>query len=431
MNSRCMKRIMIFTLLILCGSIVWGSTVVQAEVNDDVSLTAEEVDALIMMRYTEEDTTTSAQRNIDDVALGEIVVDPASLPDNEFYRAKVTAILSEESKEVYEGFTEDTQHVEVLILNGNDKETTLDLVYGGLVSIDTYQRLSVGDKVVVVKNYRIDGSSEYFITEPYRADALLGVFLFFVALTLFFGRKKGLGSLLGLAFSVLVLSKFIVPQLMKGTDPLLITSLGTLVIAGVSLFLAHGFHKRTLASFFSTMLTLLLALGLSDIFVRVTDLFGKGTEEAFFLQSAGLGDLNLRGLLLAGIVIGTLGVLDDITTAQTAVVGELRQANQSLNAKELYHRAIVVGREHIASLVNTLVLAYAGTALPLFILFQMNESTPLWMTFNTEMIAEEIVRTIIGSSALILAVPISTIIAVYLLKNETVEEGKKHRVHRC
>jgi len=151
------------------------------------------------------------------------------------------------------------------------------------------------------------------------------------------------------------------------------------------------------------------------IFVEGSQLLGLGSEEAMFLQLDPSLTLNLQGLLLSGIIIGTLGVLDDVTASQAAVVDEISKANESLGFKELYKRGLSVGHEHIAALVNTLFLAYAGAALPLFLLFYINKTQPLWVILNGELIAEEIVRTMVGSSALVLAVPITTALAAYFI----------------
>lgn len=393
-------------------------------------LTAGDATELILQHYRSQlASTTDWEPSTTTPIVFDDLPELPDLPPDEFYRAKISNISNEEVRELFGGYVEQMQEVEVTILNGPDKGSSEVLLYGGLVGEEKYQKLEKGDTVVVVKNYREDGAS-YFITEHYRITPLLFVLLFFVVLALFFGRKKGLGSILGLGFSIFVLTTYIVPKIVAGSDPLLITLSGTFLIAAVSLFLAHGFNRRTTIAFSGTMITLMIAWALSEVFVRIAHLFGEGTEHAFYLQMGGISDINLRGLLLAGIVIGTLGVLDDITTAQTAVVGELRQANPSLPIKELYNRALIVGREHIASLVNTLVLAYAGSSLPLFILFAMNKTSPWWVTLNSEMIAEEIVRTIIGSSALILAVPITSLLAAYYLQKEKLRpEGSTGHHH--
>lgn len=204
---------------------------------------------------------------------------------------------------------------------------------------------------------------------------------------------------------------FIIPSIIGGNNPFVMSLLGSGVIASASLYLSHGFSKRTTIALISTLLTLVLAAVLSIIFVEITRLSGAGTEESFFLQFGPLEQLNLKGLLLGGIIIGALGVLDDITTAQSAAVEEIHNANPKLSAKDLYKRGLSVGKEHIASLVNTLVLAYAGASFPLLLLFSIEDVEPFWVTLNHEYMVEEIVRTLVGSTALIFAVPITTYLA--------------------
>jgi uncharacterized membrane protein len=139
---------------------------------------------------------------------------------------------------------------------------------------------------------------------------------------------------------------------------------------------------------------------------------GNGTEDAFFLQANSL-KINLQGVFLSGIIIGVLGVLDDVTTGQSAAVEELHFANPTLGFSELYRRGLSVGREHIASLVNTLVLAYTGVSFPFLLLYGSRQLQPLWVTLNGNFIAEEIVRTLVGSSVLVIAVPLTTLLAAY------------------
>ena len=163
-------------------------------------------------------------------------------------------------------------------------------------------------------------------------------------------------------------------------------------------------------------------------FVYLGKLFGMGTEESIFIQSGVLQEVNLRGLLLGGIIIGALGVLDDITTAQTAAIDELSKANHKLGFAELYKAGTSIGREHIASLINTLALAYVGASLPILLLVSLNEDMPWWVMVNSEFIAEEIVRTLVGSSTLLLAVPISTWLAArtFAYGNHTQAKGHAH-----
>ena len=225
--------------------------------------------------------------------------------------------------------------------------------------------------------------------------------------------RRGITSIIGLFFSVLIISNFLIPRILAGDNPTLISYIATLLIAVVSLYLAHGFNKNTSLSLISTLITLFISIILSNIAVRMTGLTGAGSEESMFLQLNQNINISLKGLLLGGIILGVLGVLDDITTAQTSVVHEIKNANPRLPLGEIYSRAANVGKEHITSLINTLFLAYAGVSLPLFLLFKINNFQPAWVIFNSEFIVEEVVRTVVGSMSLILAVPLSTFIAAY------------------
>ncbi|MGH2436240.1 MAG: YibE/F family protein [bacterium] len=288
-------------------------------------------------------------------------------------------------------------------------------------SADPARRLRPGDGVVVAAADE-EGSTSYYVIDRYRMPALgLAVGLFFI-LAVVFSRGRGVTAILGLGITALVLARFIVPAIVGGGNPLVVSIVGALVIAFSSIYLAHGFNLRTSIAVGSTLVTLVIAWALAIAFVGLANLFGLGSEEAFYLQLAPVEQLNLRGLLLGGIILGALGVLDDITTAQAAAVDELRKANPALTMQELYRRGLSVGTEHITSLVNTLFLAYAGASLPLFILFTIYNETPVWVALNSEFVAEEIVRTLVGSVALILAVPITTVAAAVILSRR----GHRH-----
>jgi uncharacterized membrane protein len=153
---------------------------------------------------------------------------------------------------------------------------------------------------------------------------------------------------------------------------------------------------------------------LATLFVNLSQLTGFTSEEAGFLQAYKPGLINMKGLLLSGIIIGVLGVLDDITISQSAIVEQLKKANQKLKPIELYQKAMSVGRDHIASMINTLILVYTGAALPLLLLF-IDNPHPFSQVINYEIIADEVVRTLVGSIGLILAVPITTLLAVWFV----------------
>lgn len=332
--------------------------------------------------------------------------------ENKFYIAKVLEVVREGTKNV----GDDNQYYQVVkaeIVNEDKKGEIVEVEHGGKFYLREQQKVKVGDQVVVAL-VKTPNGDVYFLTDRYRLPAVAAIGAIFIGLIIFFGRLKGFTSILGLGLSIVILTYFIVPQIIAGKNPLLISTIGAFSIAVISLYLAHGFSKRTSVALASTLITLSLATGLSVLFVSLASLFGSGAEEAVFLQVSGLEQIDLRGLLLGGIVIGVLGVLDDITTAQSAAVDELHQANPKLSQIELYKRGISIGREHISSLVNTLVLAYAGASFPLFLLFSMNHGQPFWVLFNSEFIVEEIIRTLVGSTALIFAVPITTYLAAVI-----------------
>lgn len=281
------------------------------------------------------------------------------------------------------------------------------------------QTLEKGTQVFVLKTKNLEGNMEYQVFDRYRLGSLSYLFLGFFLLTIVLTGIRGVTSLLGLGFSILVIVGFIVPFILKGYNPLLICFSGGLIIAFVSLYFAHGFRMRTSLALAGMLITLFLVLVLSYVTVELMGLSGTGSEEAFYLQFGELGTINLRGLLLGGIMIGTLGVLDDVTTAQAAAVEELKMANARLRLKDLYQRAYSIGKEHITALVNTLALAYTGSSLPLLLLFSLGDQ-PFSVILNHEAIVEEIVRTLVGSSALILAVPITTFLAALYYAKKTV-----------
>lgn len=338
-------------------------------------------------------------------------ISAADFPPDEFFRAKVLEV-SQPTERTVAGQTETVQTIKVRLLSGKEKGREIEIEQSDAFRLSEAQKVKPDDKAVVLKTY---GPNEpvYYLTDSYRLPSLAWVLAIFFGLVIFFGRLKGMTSMMGLVFSILVLAVYIVPNIIKGGEPLTVTLIGALAIVLVSLYLAHGFNKRTSIALLATIIALGLSALLAGLFVYLAKLFGTGSEEAFYLQIGPNGAINLRGLLLGGIIIGTLGVLDDITTAQTAAIEEIHKADTKLSFSELYRRGLSVGREHISSLVNTLALAYAGASLPVFLLFSQDNRQPLWVILNGEFIAEELVRTLVGSSALVLAVPLSSFLAAF------------------
>ncbi len=344
---------------------------------------------------------------------------PPQLYEPELYATAVVEDIIKEGEEDVAGVLQKFQELRLKIASGKEHGKTVLVRHGGQVMIANNQLVKKGEKIVVVKTRAENGQEGYYIADKYRLPWLFFAVALFLVLAVYFGRVKGAMSIVGLVFSIVILLTFIIPSIVAGGSPFLITFVGSCFIAIVSMLLAHGLSRRSIIAMVSTLLTLLIAILLAILFVHLTQLFGGGSDEAVYLRLDPSMNISLQGLLLGGIIIGTLGVLDDITTAQVAVVDELKKANASLGARELYARALSIGRDHIASLVNTLVLAYAGASLPLFLLFTLPGAQPFWVTFNSEFIAEEVVRTLVGSSALILAVPLSTFMAVKYLSKKS------------
>lgn len=303
-----------------------------------------------------------------------------------------------------EGGTVVSERIEVALEDGErvviDQTRRLDDVAG----ID----IQPGDLVLLSVSETPEGT-RYFISDHVRRFPLWVLTLAFVGVVLAVGRWHGLASLVGLAASFLVIVRFIVPAILSGADPLVIAISGSLVIMTTTLFVAHGVGWKTVVALAGTAASLLLTALLAGFAIGFARLTGIATDEAATLQILS-GEIDARGLLLGGIIIGALGVLDDVTMAQASSVFELRRANPLLSAAELYRRGMRVGRDHIASTVNTLVLAYAGASLPLLIILASG-SEPLGTLINRDIIATEVVRTLVGSIGIVAAVPITTFLA--------------------
>ncbi len=373
-----------------------------------------------------------AQENLEDLQNEDIAFDdliPAEpyVVTNEYYKGKVVEII-EDGEDVIGTFRQKYQKIKVRIISGPDELESFEFDYQLAGATADQQKLEVDDKVVVVKVVRPDDSFEYYVTEPYRFPIVIWFLILFLVAAIVLARGKGVRSLLGLGFSLATIIWFILPQIVAGKSPLLISLTGAVLIMIFSLYLAHGINKRTHVALAGTTISLFLSAGLAVFVASFANLFGLGSEEALSLLQGQLKDINLQGLFLGGVIIGTLGVLDDITTAQSATVEELHRANPALSAKELYKRGESVGREHIIALVNTLALAYVGASLPLMLIFTQVDF-PLWVTLNSEFIVEEIMRTLVGSLALIAAVPITTFIASRVFENAPVDEKNPPKFH--
>lgn len=281
--------------------------------------------------------------------------------------------------------------------------------------------LRAGDEVVLRSFQGPDRTAHYSYADLQRSPQLWWLIAAFAAVVVVFGRWHGLRALVGLAVSLWLLVAFLIPSLLRGNPPVAVAIAGGFLIAGVAIFVAHGAKITTAVAFLGTVVSVAVIAGLAAVAVSLTHLTGldEGAAGALSLTAE---TVNLRGLLIAGIVVGALGVLDDVTVTQVAAVVELRRANPDLRGLALYRSAIRIGRDHVAAVVNTLVLAYAGASLPLLLFFAQGE-TPFDRIATSQIVAVEIVRTVVGSIGLVLSVPLTTALAALVLTPVEAEGG--------
>ncbi len=270
-----------------------------------------------------------------------------------------------------------------------------------------------GNNVLLQSTQGPDGSPRYYIVDHTRSGVMLALGILFVVLVLGVGRGFGFRALLSLGVTYLVLMRFVVPGILAGQSPLFVSLVGGIGIMASTLVLAHGADRKSAAAVGGTALALVAIVVLSQIAIAVAKFNGVGEDTAATVFTLFGGRIDARGLLLAGILIGALGALDDVTMTQSSTVFELREANPSLSGRDLYLRGMRVGRDHIASIVNTLVLAYAGAALPLLVILA-SQSEGIGTLVNREFLATEVVRTLAGSIGIVAAVPLTTAFAAFM-----------------
>ncbi len=272
--------------------------------------------------------------------------------------------------------------------------------------------LDVGDKVVLGYEETAPPEFRYSFFDRQRKPVLFWLAVIFALAVVGLGRLRGLYALGGLTVTIVILLAFVLPAILGGRSPLFVAIVGSAAIAFGTLYLAHGFNHMTSVALLGTLTSLALTAVLASIFVALAQLSGFASEEAILIQLS-VGTVDASGLILAGVVIGALGALDDVTVTQASAVWELRAANPELPAGRLFGSALKIGRDHIAATVNTLLLAYAGASLPLLLFFVISEQ-PLATVANEEIVATEIVRTLVGSIGLVASVPITTWLAAHI-----------------
>ncbi|OMI38821.1 YibE/F family protein [Streptomyces sparsogenes] len=303
------------------------------------------------------------------------------------------------------------------VTSGKDKGRRFEEI----VQPNASRKFSAGQKLKLAYAPKAPKNLQYSVSDVDRAMPMALLAGLFALAVVAVGRLRGVFALVALAVSFGVLTLFILPAILQGSNPLVVAVIGGSAIMLIALYMCHGLTARTSVAVLGTLVSLLLIGLLGSLFIGWASLTGN-TDDQTGLVHGLYPDIEIRGLLLAGVIIGSLGVLDDVTVTQTSAVWELRAADPTAGRRALYAAAMRIGRDHIASVVNTLVLAYAGASLPLLLLFSIADSG-VGTVATSELVAEEIVRTLVGSIGLIASVPVTTALATLVVCADRAPEG--------
>ncbi|MFE2558770.1 YibE/F family protein [Streptomyces sp. NPDC059352] len=377
------------------------------------------------------------------VVVGLVVLWPGGTPahertgvgfDRQTEQGKVVSVEQVDCKDVNAGQvppTGDTSTPEgreaVNAQQGQCERATIEVTSGPekgrtfieIVQPDAPRQLDEGQGVVVAYAPDAPRDLQYSVTDVNRKVPMAVLAGIFALVVVAVGRMRGVMALIALAVSFLVLTLFILPAILAGSNPLVVAVVGSSAIMLIALYMCHGLSARTSVAVLGTVISLLLIGLLGSLFIEWASLSGNTDDNTGLIHGL-YPEIDMSGLLLAGIIIGSLGVLDDVTVTQTSAVWELHQADPRMGPRALYRAGIRIGRDHIASVVNTLVLAYAGAALPLLLLFSIARSS-MGTVANSELVAMEIVRTLVGSIGLVAAVPVTTALAALVVSADRPE----------
>lgn len=346
------------------------------------------------------------------ISLGMLLFIHPKVPDSGIlqqpgvYEAEVLEILSEKEVQISDGRTVREQMLRIRVPADSEvEEATVR---------NDYVPVEIGDRIFVQELlFETDAGSRFTIHNVKRDTGMAWLLGVFIGIVLFVAGRQGLRALLGLLFSIAIILKFMVPAIFAGFSPMIVGIGGALLILVVALYASHGFNEKSIAAFLGIGAALVLVAFLSNFSVSALNLTGY-SEEAFYLNFLTPNTINFAGLLAAGIFIAVIGVLDDVAVTQASAVFTIASETK-LRGWALFRKAMAVGHDHIAAVINTLFLAYAGAALPVLLLFSASRM-PASLVLSNEIIAEEIVRTLVASIGLVIAIPITTFIAVFFLK---------------
>jgi uncharacterized membrane protein len=321
-----------------------------------------------------------------------------------------------------DGLPQKTQTIKVKVLEGDNKGKTF-IVKNDYIILDKGEHAYIRHQI-----NHLDGTEYITISDPYRLDTLLYIFVIFVLLIIFVGGKQGVRGFISLLGSLVLIFYVLVPMIYSGANAVMVSILVASVIIIFGSYVTHGFSRTTTAAVFG-MITTVIVTGLAAFyFVHKAHLTGYTSEEVTYLSLDTKGTISMIGLLFGGIMIGLLGVLYDVAIGQAVAVEELCSVGKQLSKKELFKRGMRIGKEHIGALVNTLAIAYVGASLPLILLLQSSTAGVSFIV-NSEIFATELIRILIGSIGLVLAVPVTTWIAVTMLYGKVSDASSDHHLH--
>lgn len=267
-----------------------------------------------------------------------------------------------------------------------------------------------GSKVYVSKTQDLEGDEVWTVESYSREGSLLFLGLIFVVVIVLVTGLRGVTSTVGLLISFFTLYLFAIPRMNMGANFLLISLATLFVLLCASTFVTYGLNIKSLIAFVSTFLGILIIASIGYIVVSSLNISGSGEEASAMLFDTTAGAVKLSSVFLFSILVGALGVLDDVTVGQASSMMELYETDRSLTAKELFKKSMNIGKDHISSMVNTLFIAYAGSSFSLVMLLSAN-NPDFRILINTGFIVEEIVRTLVASIGLVLIVPLTSFLA--------------------
>jgi len=336
----------------------------------------------------------------------------AAIEEDVQYKGKVLEIISDTEEEIEGGFITRTQILKVKITNGPFKGEITEVKNSSDARSAYVITIKEGQGIFLKPEFDENGNiSGAYATELVRDNYLIIITVLFIIVLVLVGRFKGVKAALALALTITAVFFILIPLILKGINPVLISVLIGVAVTIVTLLIIGGINKKSFASIIGTSLGILIAGTLAFVFGSLASLTGFSSEEAIMLMYIPQGtDFNFKGLLFAGIIMASLGAVMDIGMSVSSSMLEVAKADPTIKKKDLISAGMNIGRDMIGTMSNTLILVYVGSSLPLILLF-MAYNIPFIDIINKDMIATEIIQAISGSIGLILTIPITVFIS--------------------